>query len=728
MDDLNHRFRRDFRISREEQIIDLEDDDGYFSPTDYDAGNQPPPAGYLCAMCEDSMSERPPALKQNEARYDVWKKSYRELRRDADDGCVICEEVCDYIQNPSPLMNPRNDSLLHLTREERQNLEVECMLVWNGSYFYLLRYDIFNSRRGVLCDSLKYLLVEENAVRCLQRPRLRIEEGARCECCMSKLDRLAVGFEYYTAAIKHWLNTCLEGHANCEPHDQKFLPNRLIDIGSGSSPSGIRLVTKRDPSWRSGEPYATLSHRWREIERIPILTMTNIAEFKDFIPLEILPSTFREAIHVARKLGVRFIWIDSLCIIQDSKDDWKHESSLMGKIYECCYVNLSAITARDGLFGTFAHAKYDETEFLQRRIKSEWNIEFNGTSAYILPRWSLFFSISYAPLNSRGWVLQERALAPRTLHFGDNALHWECCQCTTSNFLSQAGIVTLHWPQVTNNLIVTGLRNAKMWKHTTNTTYKAFITGKSSMRQLYEPWAAIVARYSTTALTEERDQLVALSGLAKVFRSIIKDEYFAGMWRRTIMYDLMWRVLDSSSASRQLQYRAPSWSWASINASPRGIETRDPPEFPHQTQHIVDIIDVQAEPLEEDNTGQLKSGFIKFRGLLLSDSFLTNNEAQDSRPGAWRSEGWISQIKLRFDLYEDEVKHSRFNYLPCLMHTTKKPSRLCGLILRSLHADRNEFVRVGYFSFRLSSLSACYKAMNDEANAEAGGYRVITVF
>jgi hypothetical protein len=202
----------------------------------------------------------------------------------------------------------------------------------------------------------------------------------------------------------------------------------------------------------------------------------------------------------------------------------------------------------------------------------------------------------------------------------------------------------------------------------------------------------------------------------------------------------MWFVEDNHSTSKPTRYRAPSWSWASVNTCPHGIQVQGPPEFPHQIHHIVDIIDVQVEPFGEDNTGQLKSGFIKFRGLLLPYSFFETGSADDinqsnvqlqksitrsSIPKA-PGERWFYEFRTRFDFYEDEGRIRRFQYLPLYLDFLPTPL-VYGLILRPTHAERNEFMRIGSFTLDLKSASGFYKLLEEGMKTEIGRYRIITV-
>jgi len=160
--------------------------------------------------------------------------------------------------------------------------------------------------------------------------------------------------------IKRWLHRCDGGHERCTVglsgetveagDDAVQLPSRLVDVGVGIPPrtAPIRLC---QTGGRRGR-YTALSHRWGA--KHPLTTITaNLEEHQRRIPLEKLPQTFQDAIELTRRLGIRYIWIDSLCIVQDDASDWADESKQMGTIYERSYLTIAATSAPDGDGGLF---------------------------------------------------------------------------------------------------------------------------------------------------------------------------------------------------------------------------------------------------------------------------------------------------------------------------------------------------------------------------------------
>jgi hypothetical protein len=209
----------------------------------------------------------------------------------------------------------------------------------------------------------------------------------------------------FALALK-WINRCDNGHTKCKATWKKsFLPSRLIDVGNKAFGDPTLLITADAPEILVGAKYLTLSHCWGSIE-IKTLKEANLEEMKEGIAMSSLPQTFQDAIRVTRELGQRYIWIDSLCIIQDSKEDWFQESSRMGDIYSNSYCTISATGAEDGSMGLFLDHKSPPASDMEAKM---WEREVDS-----------------APLNQRAWVFQERFLSHRNLMFGRGCLFWEC--------------------------------------------------------------------------------------------------------------------------------------------------------------------------------------------------------------------------------------------------------------------------------------------------------------
>jgi Heterokaryon incompatibility protein (HET) len=152
---------------------------------------------------------------------------------------------------------------------------------------------------------------------------------------------------------KDWLTECVQNHVNCRfrTFDLAALPSRLLDVDLGPNSETVRVEDTVELGF--GVQYLALSHCWGSVATIK-LTSKSLERCYFSISVDELPKTFRDAVSITRRLGFRYLWIDSLCIIQDLEKDWKCESAKMGSIYRnstCC---IAAVAARDSEGGCFS--------------------------------------------------------------------------------------------------------------------------------------------------------------------------------------------------------------------------------------------------------------------------------------------------------------------------------------------------------------------------------------
>ncbi|KAI1389610.1 heterokaryon incompatibility protein-domain-containing protein [Hypoxylon trugodes] len=230
---------------------------------------------------------------------------------------------------------------------------------------------------------------------------------------------------------RRWLNKCLETHEGCtvdtikRRSDSRISPTYLIRIEGISSAFSARLVDTE--FFGDDVRYLALSHCWGDA---PFMTLTsdNIANFRAKLPCEDLTfnQTFRDAFKVTLDLGYNYIWIDSLCIVQNSPtgSHWTKECPKVGHIHMNSDCNVSATGYKDGLVG-----------FLNQTATNSPVMKLNIPDVGIVYMYHQTFHwelVQEEPLMQRGWVLQEHFLAPRVLHFTPKGLFWECSTCVSS--------------------------------------------------------------------------------------------------------------------------------------------------------------------------------------------------------------------------------------------------------------------------------------------------------
>ena len=429
--------------------------------------------------------------------------------------------------------------------------------------------------------------------------------------------------------LSSWIKNCDNNHSRCAPRPPAKLPGRVLDVGNRGAQNVVRLYETQQELAH----YTTLSHCWGK-QQIFTTTKATLAQRKLEVQWSRLSRTFQDAINITRELGIRYIWIDSLCIIQDDKEDWEREAAKMAEIYSCSYLNLAATGSADGDGGCFFNRstlsgklrypvefreiKHESggrsNSIFVRRVLSDAHIHFTD-----LEPPNAEHILGAAPLLTRAWVLQERFLTARTLHCHAAELVWEC----EESLLCECGGVDDHSSGSTR-------ANARL----KSTCAEAF-AGQKTVKQAGNLWFDVVSIYSRLKLTNESDRLPALSGLAKRFSDVFHGSYLGGLWETDLPQALLWQACPSlyGRVSRvALQNRIPTWSWASVQFRDTdfgGFITYDTATyFGFEPDHRLSIIASSSLPSGLDPFGQVSGGMIELRGAFIS-TFLFSEHLPD---------------------------------------------------------------------------------------------------
>jgi len=323
--------------------------------------------------------------------------------------------------------------------------------------------------------------------------------------------------------ISIWIEHCKHSHDCYKDQRQgNFLPTRLVKLERGTEK--LRLCSSKDLPPETY--YATLSHCWGEKPFMRLLK-GNLTSFSNDIPFLDLPQTFQDAVTVLSKLFVKYIWIDSLCIIQDSGTDWEFEAARMSQVYANSYLNLAATASRnsaEGLFRTRNPSSIRECRYVPDEGRRNMHVRPSSPEWECVNPSEWVTSIVEAPLNSRAWVYQERALAPRVLHFAASEIYWECNHMRASETYPD-GLPAQYIIPKQKNLLYNYSRQEKAnLAHPKDTLTEAISLGKflgtwinQSDNTPLDLWTLIVEDYSSAQLTYATDKLVAISALAQTF-------------------------------------------------------------------------------------------------------------------------------------------------------------------------------------------------------------------
>ena len=410
-----------------------------------------------------------------------------------------------------------------------------------------------------------------------------------------------------------WLQYCLDFHGRCTPDTEhsKDIPARLIDIKLTDRAPTLCLI-ETGGQLREERHYMTLSYCWGDA-LFPTLRIDNEQQLKNNIAFETLPKVFQDVIHIAGWFQLKYLWIDSLCIIQDSHDDWIRESCKMKHIYRNSFLTVAATGATDPSRGCFRDRNPSLVEPIKYRIPNEKEEYIAALDGY-----SYQEAIHSSPLSKRAWAFQERLLSPRVLHFGEEQLHWECNEMSACE-TCPGGIqpkTSRKWSQYCTPSVAKGQLM---------TTHNDF---------LGDVWSPIISSYSTGALTKFSDKCLAISGIVEQAQSLYKGTYMAGLWRENFEVQLLWGIdtdqfdrLDSENrptvpCKRPATYVAPSWSWLSVDG-PITLYSDG------NLRLLLDIVDIQIELSNRNEYGTIKKGRLQARGWLSAGTWEASETRED---------------------------------------------------------------------------------------------------
>ncbi|KAE9380899.1 HET-domain-containing protein [Stipitochalara longipes BDJ] len=346
--------------------------------------------------------------------------------------------------------------------------------------------------------------------------------------------------------VSGWLTECLAGHEDCAHQSSAKVvpPTRVIDVGQADGSTAPFLHVCRDEV----QEWVTLSHCWGQNAPLKT-TVESFSEHQRALPSSKLPKLFDDAVLITRKLGYRYLWIDSLCIIQDNKEDWVREASNMGNIYKHCVFMISADYCRDSQESILENHGTDKVEYVQQGC-------YSSKSGFH----SVMYTCSGGPddpptstvLGSWAWAHQEQVLSPRTLHWTPSQIKWVCRTMIRSEHNPSGA---QQWPS-----------QDPKYPYPTKTICLSQERFQRALETNYydslELWYHLVTQFCVRKITFEEDSFAAVSSLAKEVRRLSGHDYKAGLWAQDFHNGLLWST--NGRASTQQTYVAPSWSWASM--------------------------------------------------------------------------------------------------------------------------------------------------------------------
>ncbi|KAI8649754.1 HET domain-containing protein [Fusarium keratoplasticum] len=393
--------------------------------------------------------------------------------------------------------------------------------------------------------------------------------------------------------IRNQLENCVSnpGH-DCEPPltiEITRWPARVLEIYHNSV-----VLVDFDSDVMPGK-FAALSYCWGSPSELQLkppykAVASTVQDLRSGISAAELPLTIQQALLVCKWLDIRYIWIDSLCILQDSAQDWETEATKMETVYSMSKVTIiagSSTSCHSGFLGVDLHSV---------QLRTPLDASFQLTASTLCT--SGFHKLKreghpYDPLDTRGWTFQEEFLSSRYLKFTKDDIQWKCSAGSTC-MCGQPASEDYHG----------------LWGETHPTIINQ------------RPWESLAEEFSHRGFTKDTDKLVAISSLAKKLAPEFpapngQAAYVAGLWRSKLVQQLSWYVFDKLGRCPD-NYIAPSFSWASLNFDEGGISFA-----PILTHFFCRVLDVGTTLVFEGNEfGSVSSGYVSLQGPLISCAVL----------------------------------------------------------------------------------------------------------
>lgn len=483
------------------------------------------------------------------------------------------------------------------------------------------------------------------------------------------------------ALCSSWLRSCQENHRQCSNDDVlPTLPTRVLDVEGDD----VRLVISKGHQAR----YLTLTWRWdtattsSEIQ----LLHSRLEAYQTRIPWDSLPSIHRDAIAVARTLGVRYLWIDMLCIIQQN-NDWTSEASQFGRIYADATLNIVAGTAGSGRGFLVPRL---QPRFLPCRLGGDGSdggeatfLSWAGNDAFCYPRGAVVNQYIdgwrySSPIHRRGWAMQEMHVAQRNLVFQTDEVMPSSPDAPSVRLASQ---------------LYMQCRHEVRWESGKTRRTDSAVTVSDAASDSWSAWYRLVETFSRLQMTYYMDRLFAMGVMAENHdktSTVACGQYLAGLWLSDIYRGLLW-CADPATPSRPAEWVAPSWSWASVTGKVRHI-------WPEKATLKAKVVACSTSLQTQWLYGNVVNASVTIEGKLVSLRVPDNTLRT-----------WTDAIVVRIFTGEDE-EQARTMHIKYFLDTTSvltEPSiigalyalriiRRVGLLLRKVESSHT-YARVGLF-------------------------------
>ncbi|TVY17477.1 hypothetical protein LARI1_G004820 [Lachnellula arida] len=542
--------------------------------------------------------------------------SYDELKCSAQDGCEFCQLLLEGFENIPVREGDWEGETRSSAIEGLESSDIKICInsehIYSGDAIETVRmFDILMAQCGVPVNTRSSNSEEEFMKASPLRLALKVRREEPKTVGKYKIGRNQLDAELASdvnlRCARNLLDECHRRHTSCPSEQIPALPSRVVDVGTSKGAQFCRILVSNGRVGR----YVALSHCWGG-PISPLLTTDTLHGFQEELAISDLPANFRDAVLITRNLGLQYLWIDSLCIVQDSSEDWEVESRKMCSIYQNATVTISASASRgskDGFLKCTA-SQFKAGKAVSLRLSP--NSSPDDVVSVTLKdedEEDLMSLVLNGSLNKRGWTLQEGLLSSRILYYGNRQIYWQC----PGGFQSAEGVPS---------------GNQMPESSYPETSYFLYSQQRPKDREisralLLAEYYTLVQEYSARKLSFDSDKLPAFAGIVQLLHPAIGGDYMAGIWSTDLRRGLLWRA-EMITCEHVQDYRAPSWSWAVTN---------EPVVFDSATNRKPSPYDVELISHETNfksrgnQYGQVEAATLTLRGL--TKKFVRSNQKID---------------------------------------------------------------------------------------------------
>ncbi|KAK3352221.1 heterokaryon incompatibility protein-domain-containing protein [Lasiosphaeria hispida] len=488
--------------------------------------------------------------------------------------------------------------------------------------------------------------------------------------------------------INSWIRQCVSSHPQCADSTDSVLPTRLLQVirgtNMGEARYTIRLVdtaTISNSNSQGGQmQYAALSYCWGSGTPFT-LTKTSEPSLRIGVPANKLPRTIQHAVYTASKLGLSWLWVDSLCIVQDSPEDWTREADTMYDIYRGAFVTIAASGATDNTQGLFAQR--DPLLYAPCWLDPSGHSRVPTLGAHSED--DAYWTRRKWPLNTRGWVLQETMLPPRTIQFGP-FVSWQCRELAAHEFQRDRPTVYPTTQCGSFHEVITDSEN---------------VVPPNELTEIF--WNETLVHYTEKSLSFPTDRLKAISGIIAGISRRMGWTNLNGLWEPFLLSEIQWRMFETATRTGL----RPTWSWISVTgrAESTGPWITDG-EHGSVMSTALTVVTVGAHPVDGYPALDLVGSPFLVRPVV-KDGKRRPLDINPADPSLWRSLGLQSDSDIGEGSFEADVAledGEEMEFLPLLSWvwtSDSEKAEIKGLVIKESTVVCGSYERAGIGRFRV---------------------------